>query len=125
MKAVIATENLPIKLWLKVDGMEEGALEQARNLANLPFAFKHFAIMPDTHQGYGMPIGAILATKGAVVPNAVEVDIGCGMCSLRTNLSHIETPELKAIMSIIRKTVPVGFNRHETRQDVTWKHLLN
>lgn len=119
-KVIIETEKLPIKLWLKEDQMEEGALQQARNLANLPFAFKHIAIMPDTHLGYGMPIGAILATRGAVVPNAVGVDIGCGMCSLRTNLKHIETPELKEIMGLIRKTVPVGFNHHKTRQDEAW-----
>ena len=81
---VIDSENIPIKLWLKKEQMDEGALQQARNLANLPFAFKHIAIMPDTHQGYGMPIGAVLATKGVIIPNAVGVDIGCGMCSLRT-----------------------------------------
>lgn len=115
--AIIKTEKLPIKLWLEEEQMEEGALEQARNLANLPMAFKHIAIMPDTHLGYGMPIGAILATQGAVIPNAVGVDIGCGMCSLRTNIQHIETPELKEIMGIIRKTVPVGFNHHDMRQD--------
>lgn len=124
MKTVITTEKLPIKLWLKEDQMEEGALEQARNLANLPFAFRHIAIMPDTHLGYGMPIGAILATKGAVVPNAVGVDIGCGMCSLRTNLANIETPELKEIMSIMRKTIPVGFKHHEERQDETWMPVV-
>lgn len=120
MKAVITTEKIPIKLWLEEDQIEEEALGQARDLANLPFAFKHIAIMPDTHLGYGMPIGAILATKGAVVPNAVGVDIGCGMCSLRTNLTDIETDELKEIMSIIRETVPVGFNHHESRQDESW-----
>ena len=76
-QATITTEKIPIKLWLKEEQMDEGALEQARNLANLPFAFKHIAIMPDTHQGYGMPIGAILATKGVIIPNAVGVDIGC------------------------------------------------
>ena len=119
-KAIIETEKLPIKLWLAEDQMEEEALQQARNLANLPFAFKHIAVMPDTHQGYGMPIGAILATRGAVVPNAVGVDIGCGMCSLRTNLKRIEKPKLKKIMGIIRKTVPVGFKHHETRQDEAW-----
>ncbi len=118
--AIIETEKLPIKLWLKEDQMDEGALEQARNLANLPFAFKHIAIMPDTHEGYGMPIGAILATKGAIVPNAVGVDIGCGMCSLRTNLTDIATEDLKAIMGTIRNTVPVGFNHHETQQDEAW-----
>lgn len=100
--------------------MDEGALQQARNLANLPFAFKHIAIMPDTHQGYGMPIGAILATKGVIIPNAVGVDIGCGMCSLRTNLPAIDTDDLKDIIKIIRKTIPVGFNRHTTAQDQAW-----
>lgn len=120
MKAVITTERLPIKLWLEEDQIEAGALEQARDLANLPFAFKHIAIMPDTHLGYGMPIGAILATKGVVVPNAVGVDIGCGMCSLRTNLTELDTSNLKEIMTIVRKTVPVGFNRHESRQDESW-----
>ncbi len=119
-RAVITTEKLPIKLWLEENQMDEGALEQARNLANLPFAFKHIAIMPDTHQGYGMPIGAILATKGVIVPNAVGVDIGCGMCSLRTNLTDIETDDLKTILGIIRDTVPVGFNHHETQQDEVW-----
>lgn len=120
MKTVITTERIPIKLWLEEDQIEAEALEQARNLANLPFAFKHIAIMPDTHVGYGMPIGAILATKAVVVPNAVGVDIGCGMCSLRTNLTHIEKPRLKKIMSEIRKTIPLGFNHHETPQDESW-----
>ena len=119
MKAVITTEKIPIKLWLKEDHIEEQALEQARNLANLPFAFKHIAIMPDAHVGYGMPIGAILATKDVIIPNAVGVDIGCGMCSLRTNLTDIATSSLKEIMSIIRKNIPLGFNHHKTRQDET------
>ena len=119
-KTIVATERLPIKLWLAEDQMEAEALEQARNLANLPFAVLHIAIMPDTHQGYGMPIGAILATQGAIVPNAVGVDIGCGMCSLRTNLTDVATSDLKAIMGLIRDTVPVGFNHHKTRQDEAW-----
>jgi len=75
MKKVIQYGGLPIKLWL--DDIEDGALEQAKNLAELPFAFKHIAIMPDSHQGYGMPIGGVMATKGYIVPNAVGVDIGC------------------------------------------------
>ena len=74
---VISTENIPIKLWL--NDIEEGALAQAKNLANLPFAFKHISIMPDSHQGYGMPIGGVLLTKGVIIPNAVGIDIGCGM----------------------------------------------
>jgi tRNA-splicing ligase RtcB len=114
---VIATEKLPIKIWLgvKEDGevdMENGALAQARNLANLPFAFKHVAIMPDTHEGYGMPIGGVLATKGVVIPNAVGVDIGCGMCAVKLGL-HVDalSPELlKKIIGRIREIIPVGFS---------------
>lgn len=119
-RTTITTEKLPIKLWLREDQMDPGALEQARNLANLPFAFKHIAIMPDTHQGYGMPIGAVLATKGAIVPNAVGVDIGCGMCSLRTSLTDIDTRDLREIIKNIRNTIPVGFNRHDNPQDEAW-----
>lgn len=116
MKQVVSTERLPIKMWL--DDMEEGALEQAKNLANLPFAFKHVAIMPDSHQGYGMPIGAVLATKEVIIPNAVGVDIGCGMCAIKTSLQEIETEQLKEIMSLIRKSVPVGFAHHQHAQSV-------
>ena len=116
MKQVISTEKIPIKLWL--DDIEEGALDQARNMANLPFVFKHIAIMPDSHQGYGMPIGGVLATKGVVVPNAVGVDIGCGMCALKTNLDSISTETLKKIMSGIRELVPLGFDHHKEKQDI-------
>ena len=118
MEKVITTERVPIKLWL--EDIEEGALEQAKNLANLPFAFKHIAIMPDSHQGYGMPIGGVLATKKEIIPNAVGVDIGCGMCSLRTSLKEIDTERLKKVMGIIRKTVPVGHKHHDSKQDEKW-----
>ena len=84
---VFSDEKIPIKMWL--DDLEEGAEAQARALANLPFAFHHIAIMPDSHQGYGMPIGGVLATKGVVVPNAVGVDIGCGMCCVQSTLTDI------------------------------------
>ena len=122
MKQVICTEKKPIKLWL--DDMEDGALAQAKNLANLPFIFKHIAIMPDSHQGYGMPIGGVMATKGVVVPNAVGVDIGCGMCAVKTSLHELTTDELKKIMGGtkeykggIRSAVPVGFSHQSKRQD--------
>ena len=114
----IDTERIPIKLWL--DDLELGALQQAKDLANLSIAFRHIAIMPDAHQGYGMPIGGVLATKDAIIPNAVGVDIGCGMCSLRTNLKHIEQDDLKKVMGIIRQTIPVGFKHHKKRQDESW-----
>jgi tRNA-splicing ligase RtcB len=110
----IINEKLPIKIW--TEDIEDGALEQAKNLANLPFAFKHIAIMSDTHQGFGMPIGGVLATKGVVIPNAVGVDIGCGMCAIKTSLTNIDTETIKKIMEQIRKVIPVGFNKHKENQ---------
>ena len=112
---VITTEKLPIKMWL--EEIEDGALAQIKNLANLPFAFKHIAIMPDSHQGYGMPIGGVLATKGVIIPNAVGVDIGCGMCAVKTSLTELDKETLKNIMGEIRKVIPVGFNKHNEKQD--------
>ena len=79
---VFTGNNVPIKMWL--DDIDDTAMGQAIDLASLPFAFKHIAIMPDAHAGLGMPIGGVLATKGVVVPNAVGVDIGCGMCAVKT-----------------------------------------
>jgi len=114
MKQVISTEKRPIKLWL--DDIEDGALDQTKNLANLPFIFKHIAIMPDSHQGYGMPIGGVMATEGVVVPNAVGVDIGCGMCAVKTSLTEIDTETLKKIMGEIRKVIPLGFGHHKEMQ---------
>lgn len=111
----VINERLPIKIW--TEDIEDGALEQAKNLANLPFAFKHIAIMPDTHQGFGMPIGGVLATKDVIVPNAVGVDIGCGMCAVKTSLTEIDTETLKKIMGEIRKVIPLGFNKHDNGQD--------
>lgn len=117
MKSVVNTEQLPIKMWL--NNLEEGALDQAKNLANLPFAFKHIPIMPDSHSGYGMPIGSILATKGVIVPNAVGVDIGCGMCAQKTSLTEITDKELKMVLKLARTMIPLGFNQHEKAQDVS------
>ena len=115
MKKIITGERVPILLWLAE--IDPEALEQARHLARLPFVFKQVAIMPDAHVGYGMPIGGVMATEGAVVPNAVGVDIGCGMCAVRTSLDHIEKEDLKRIMSRIRSVIPLGFNHHKKRQD--------
>jgi tRNA-splicing ligase RtcB len=111
---VITTERIPIKLWL--DDIEPVALDQARNLANLPFAYRWIAIMPDSHQGFGMPIGGVLPTQDVIVPNAVGVDIGCGMNAARTSLTSIDTPALKEIISRVRQMIPVGFNHQKTDQ---------
>jgi len=111
----ILNTKIPLKIW--AEDIEEGALEQAKHLTELPFAFKHIAIMPDAHQGYGMPIGGVMATKDVIVPNAVGVDIGCGMCAVKTSLTEIDTDTLKKIMGEIRKVIPVGFKKHQEKQD--------
>lgn len=103
-------------MWL--DEIEDGAIDQAKNLANLPFAYHHIAIMPDAHQGYGMPIGGVLATKDVVVPNAVGVDIACGVVAAKTSVQEIDTDTLKQIMGKIRQVIPVGFNSHKEAQSV-------
>ncbi len=115
MRREIKTEKLPIKMWL--DDAEAGAIEQARNLANFPYAVKHIALMPDCHQGFGMPIGGVMATKEVIVPNAVGVDIGCGMCAVQTSLTEISRPDMLNILSGIRSRVPVGFKHHKQKQD--------
>jgi len=115
MNNVTNNGKVPIKFWL--DDIEDGAREQAENLSNLPFLFKHIAIMPDSHQGYGMPIGGVMATKNVIVPNAVGVDIGCGMIACKTTLTEIDIDTIKKIMGEIRKAVPVGFNHQKEKQD--------
>ncbi len=109
------TGRLPIKMWL--DDIDERTLDQVKNLSNLPFAYKWIALMPDAHVGYGMPIGGVLATKGVVIPNAVGVDIGCGMAALRLPLQDISLDHLKEILGKIRQRIPVGFKHHREAQN--------
>ena len=114
---VFTDTRIPIKMWS--DKIEEQALEQARNLASLPFAFSHIALMPDVHCGLGMPIGGVLATKGIIVPNAVGVDIGCGMCAIKTSLrvEDIDRKRIVRVLELIRQAIPLGFDHHEALQD--------
>ncbi len=111
--------RIPVKLWADYDKIEDSARGQIENLSNLPFAYKHIAIMPDVHSGYGMTIGGVLATEGVVIPNAVGVDIGCGMCAVKTSLKteQLDKDTLKKIMGKIREVIPVGFERHKEEQD--------
>lgn len=115
MKQIINSEKRPIKLWL--DDIEASALAQACNLANHPYTFSHVAIMPDAHAGYGMPIGGVLACDGAVICNAVGVDIGCGVCAVQTSLPSLDCETLKKILGRVRIAVPVGFDHHKRQQD--------
>lgn len=117
MRKTINSERIPIKLWLK--NIEPGALAQAKDLANLSVARKWIAIMPDCHKGYGMPIGGVMATEDTVVPNAVGVDIGCGMVAAKTSIGEIDTPSLKRIIAEIKHSIPVGFEHNPVAQ--SWK----
>ena len=111
---VIEGARLPIYSWAA--DVEATALQQARNLGNLEVAVDHAALMPDAHSGFGMPIGGVLFTEGAVVPYAIGVDIGCGVQLARTNLAWEDslTPEkLRAILRQIQRDVPTGFAVHK------------
>jgi len=101
--------KVPIKIW--ATNLEAGALEQAKHLASLPFVHKHISLMADAHEGYGMPIGGVMATENVIIPNAVGVDIGCGMCAVKTTLTteQMTADKLKKILGRIREQVPVGF----------------
>jgi len=114
MEKTIRTEKKPIMLWLP--DLDPDTLQQAKNLANLPGIHSHVAIMPDAHVGYGMPIGGVAATDGIVIPNAVGVDIGCGMCAVRTSLEHLDQAALKKIMAGVRQEIPLGFKHHRMAQ---------
>ena len=110
--------NRPVKIWTSF--VEESAMRQIENLTTLPFLFHHLAIMPDVHAGMGMPIGGVLACKDVVIPNAVGVDIGCGMCAVKTNWKVSEIPVevmRKVIMKGIRGRIPLGMDHHKDAQD--------
>jgi tRNA-splicing ligase RtcB len=111
----ITTERVPILVW--GESADEGTMRQTRNLANLPFAFDHVALMPDAHVGFGMPIGGVLAARGQVIPHAVGLDIGCGMRAWRTNIPADELRPLRdAILNDIQRSVPQGFEWHRASQ---------
>lgn len=122
MIQVVNNSRIPIKSW--ASNLEDSAQAQAENLANTPYAYHHIALMADCHQGYGMPIGGVLAANGVVVPNAVGVDIGCGVCAVQTNLTHLDQKDIDKIFGGsstnqggIRAAIPVGFNKHSKKQE--------
>lgn len=110
-------QKVPVQLWADLKEVEISALDQLKNMASLPFVFKHVAAMPDVHLGKGATVGSVIATKGAVVPAAVGVDIGCGMMAVKLN----ERPELilnkvKDIRHSIERSIPLG---HESNRSLS------
>jgi tRNA-splicing ligase RtcB len=100
----------PIKAWVDhVPPIEEAALQQLRNVASMPFIHKHVAVMPDVHHGKGATVGSVIATKGAVIPAACGVDLGCGCTAVQLSLKASQLPDnLFAIRSAIEAAVPHG-----------------
>src|SRR5205809_5981942 len=111
---VMKPENgVPVKTWTKGVPLEDAARQQLLNVAQLPFVFKWVAAMPDVHWGMGATIGSVIPTKGAIIPAAVGVDIGCGMMAVQTSLNARDLPNnLKGIRSAIETAVPHGRTNH-------------
>lgn len=119
------TNGRPIKHWTKGLGIEDLAREQLHNIASLPFIHKHVACMPDVHYGKGATIGSVIATKGAIVPAAVGVDLGCGMMALKTSLRADQLPDnLHEIRNAIEAVVPHGRTDNGGKNDKgSWNEL--
>jgi len=100
--------RLAIKSWC--EKVEPGTLEQAANLANHPRVVGHVALMPDCHQGFGMPIGGVIACDNAIIPNAVGVDIGCGMCAVQTSVpaGNLTRRQVRQCIDEVTRRIPLG-----------------
>ncbi|MBM3396855.1 MAG: RtcB family protein, partial [Betaproteobacteria bacterium] len=104
--------RVPVKVWTR--DIEHEAMQQLINVAQLPIVHGHVAAMPDVHAGIGATVGSVIPTKGAIIPAAVGVDIGCGMNAVRLSLTASELPDnLHRLRSAIEAAVPVGFNQHQ------------
>ncbi len=124
---VLNNENtkFPVKIWLEDETkLEANCLEQACNLSRLPFLHKWVCLMPDTHAGKGMPIGGVIAARDVIIPNAVGVDIGCGMDFIPTNIRledirKIQTGNgslIQAIVGSVMRAVPLNAERYREPQ---------
>lgn len=103
----VINEGMPVKIW--TDDIEESAMQQLRNISKMPFIHKHVAAMPDVHWGMGATIGSVIATKGAIIPAAVGVDLGCGMMACELNITANDLPDsLHDMRSNIEAAIPHG-----------------
>ena len=110
--------GVPIRAWTRGVAIEAEAERQLRNVAQMPFIFRWVAAMPDVHWGIGATVGSVIPTKGAIIPAAVGVDIGCGMMAVQTTLNARDLPDnLKTIREAIEKAVPHGRTDSGRRND--------
>jgi tRNA-splicing ligase RtcB len=119
----VINEGMPVKIW--TDDIEESAMQQLRNISKMPFIHKHVAAMPDVHWGMGATIGSVIPSKGAIIPAAVGVDLGCGMMACRLDLTASELPDnLYRIRSEIEASIPHGRTDNGGRNDKgAWSDL--
>jgi len=123
MISVVNKAKVPVKIWAPIEQVESGAIDQLVHTANLPCVFRHVAVMPDVHLGKGATVGSVVATRGAVIPAAVGVDIGCGMMAVQTPFTSMDLPDsLKDLRTDIEWGIPVGFNQHSnaTKEAEEW-----
>lgn len=100
---------VPLKVWDYPGGVDEKTIQQMVDVCKLPIIFKWAALMPDGHWGMGSAVGAVIPTKGAVIPSTVGVDIGCGMMAVKTTLTSADLPtDLKKVRELIERKVPAG-----------------
>src|ERR1019366_5323950 len=97
------------------ESIEKEAMEQITNTSSVPCLFKHVAVMPDTHYGKGSTVGTVLPTKGAVIPAAVGVDIGCGMIAVKTNLKRDQLGDLAKIRQSIERSIPMSAGKFNNK----------
>src|SRR5258705_5019955 len=99
-------------LFLPPATVEPEALKEIENAAAMPFIFDHVAVMPDCHYGKGATVGTVIATKGAVIPAAVGVDIGCGMIAVKTPLRRDAITDPARVRAGIEKRIPMSAGRN-------------
>lgn len=98
-----------ILAWLPEEAIEAEAMQQLRNISEMPFLFRHVAVMPDCHLGKGATVGSVIATENAIIPAAVGVDIGCGMIAVKTKFFAKDLPDdLSKLRSSIERRIPLG-----------------
>ncbi|WP_439814644.1 RtcB family protein [Zavarzinia sp. CC-PAN008] len=110
--------GVPIRLWTRGVPVEDKARAQLVRAAQMPFVFKHVAVMPDVHVGIGATVGSVIPTRGAIIPAAVGVDIGCGMMAARTSLVAADLPDtLEGVRAAIERAVPHGREVNRAKRD--------
>jgi tRNA-splicing ligase RtcB len=115
IKQTLSDVGVPVHIW--TDDIEPQASKQLANVARMPFVHRHVAAMPDVHAGIGATVGSVIATRGAIIPAAVGVDIGCGMIAAQLSLGANDLPDsLAPVRAAIEARVPVGLEMHDERR---------